>query len=210
MTRAQLTASLTMWAARERFRLARWRHHVKTKRRGHPLRSKWFNLYVEARDMRKRRQRQISRLPITHIDAEGRQHIMREEGVRNEPYNDSAGHCTVGVGHLIHHGNCTAADHKKFTLSDKEVEAVLARDLRRFERAVRRVFKGAKLKPNQAMFNACVSLAFNIGEGGFLGSTVAKRIKAGDKRGAADAFLMWDKPPELIPRRRRERAMFLS
>jgi GH24 family phage-related lysozyme (muramidase) len=25
-------------------------------------------------------------------------------------YNDSAGHCTEGIGHLVHHGRCTAQD----------------------------------------------------------------------------------------------------
>jgi lysozyme len=39
---------------------------------------------------------------------------------------------------------------------------------------------------------------------------VVKRINAGDFRGAADAILMWDKPSTLIPRRRRERELFLN
>lgn len=54
------------------------------------------------------------------------------------------------------------------------------------------------------------SLAFNIGATGFAGSTVARRARAGDRMGAADAFLMWRRPAVLLPRRRRERAVFLS
>ncbi|MGO7237622.1 glycoside hydrolase family protein [Rhizobium brockwellii] len=31
-----------------------------------------------------------------------------------------------------------------------------------------------------------------MGTGGFCGSTVARKLNAGDIRGACDAFLMWD------------------
>jgi lysozyme len=60
------------------------------------------------------------------------------------------------------------------------------------------------------MFDACVSLAFNIGADGFARSTVAREIRAGNKRAAADAFLNWSHPSELRDRRRRERSLFLS
>ena len=88
------------------------------------------------------------------------------------------------------------------------VERVLREDLAtRFEPAVR----DAVRKPlKQHQFDALVSLAFNIGTGGFRRSTVVKRLNAGDFRGAADAILMWDKPSILIPRRRRERELFLN
>ena len=36
------------------------------------------------------------------------------------------------------------------------------------------------------------------------------RLAAGDRAGAADAFLMWNRPPELAGRRRAERAQFLT
>lgn len=33
--------------------------------------------------------------------------LMRvNEGFKPNPYNDSAGNCTVGIGHLIHFGKC--------------------------------------------------------------------------------------------------------
>lgn len=38
---------------------------------------------------------------------------------------------------------------------------------------------------------ASVSLAYNIGTGGFCRSTAARRFNAGDWRGGCDAFLMW-------------------
>lgn len=209
--RAKLTARLALWQGRKQFRYRRWRRYVKTRRVGDPLREKWFALYKSAGLEVRGARWQLSRLPVTHLNAEGIEHLIREEGVRNAPYNDSAGHCTVGVGHLLHKGNCTAYDSQRFTLTDAEVREVLRKDIARFERAVRKAFLGkAALKATQPRFNACVSLAFNIGEGGFASSTVKKKIRAGDRMAAADAFLMWSSPLELRPRRERERRLFLS
>jgi lysozyme len=87
------------------------------------------------------------------------------------------------------------------------VERVLRKDLARYEQAVRDAVR-KPLKPHQ--FDALLSLAFNIGTGGFKRSTVVKRLNAGDFRGAADAILMWNKPAILVPRRRRERELFLN
>lgn len=42
-------------------------------------------------------------------------------------------------------------------------------------------------------FSAYVSLAYNIGEGAFCKSTVARRLNALDYAGACEAILMWDK-----------------
>jgi lysozyme len=85
---------------------------------------------------------------------------------------------------------------------------ILREDLgKRFEPAVRDTIK-TPLKDHQ--FDALVSFAFNIGTGGFRDSTVAKRLNAKDFAGAADAMLMWRRPPEIVPRRRRERELFLN
>lgn len=62
---------------------------------------------------------------------------------------------------------------------------------------------------------ACTSLAYNVGLGGYRGSTVAKRIALEDWQGAADAILMWNKAggqvvQGLVNRRKAEREMFLK
>lgn len=209
--RAKLIAELALWTSRRTFRYRKWRGYVKRKPAGDPLREKWFMLYKSAAHEVRRVRHKLSRLPVTTLDRAGLDLIRHEEGVRREPYNDSAGHCTVGVGHLIHRGYCTAADVTRWTLTDREVDELLRRDLRRFERAVRKAFIGkTALKATQPRFNALVSLAFNIGEGGFASSTVKRCIREGRRLAAADAILMWDNPPELRPRRERERKLFLS
>lgn len=66
---------------------------------------------------------------------------------------------------------------------------------------------------------AAVSLTFNIGVGGFCGSTTARRFRAGDWRGGCDAMLRWNKARVrgrlvavrgLTLRRQRERAICLT
>ena len=59
---------------------------------------------------------------------------------------------------------------------------------------------------------AHVSLAYNIGVGGYCRSTVARRQNAGDVGGACDAFLMWNRAggvtwPGLTRRREAERKL---
>lgn len=61
---------------------------------------------------------------------------------------------------------------------------------------------------------ASVSLAYNIGTGGFCRSTAARRFNAGDWKGGCDAFLMWNKAGGrvvrgLTLRRQRERDLCL-
>ena len=62
---------------------------------------------------------------------------------------------------------------------------------------------------------AAVSLAYNIGVGAFCQSTVVRRFNAGDKAGACDAFLMWNRAggkvvQGLVNRRQKEREMCLK
>jgi lysozyme len=59
-------------------------------------------------------------------------------------------------------------------------------------------------------FDALDSLVFNIGIGGFRGSSVLRQLNLKNYQAAADDFLMWDEPPSLIGRRRDERTQFLS
>lgn len=155
----------------------------------------------------------------SRISKRGRNLIAQFEGLRLAPYNDVANHATIGYGHLIHHGPVTPADREKFKGFTKTTALkLLTSDVRKFEQAV----VATVGKPlTQRQLDACVSLAFNIGVGkeGFAGSTVVKRLKAGDVRGAADAFLMWNKATVggqlkevegLTRRRKAEREYFLS
>ena len=215
MSKFNTAASRAAWRAKEVYRLGKWRSWRKRDLKdpspyNHRHRSKWWDLYVEARDMRRKRDEQLKHPRITQISRRGLAFIVEREGVVLHPYNDAANNATIGVGHLIHLGPVTAADRAKYANFDRhDADVLLSRDLDRFEKVVAGVFKGAKLKATPNRFDACVSLAFNIGEGGFRNSTVAREIKAGNLRAAADAFLMWDNPSVLRSRRNLERSLFL-
>ena len=63
---------------------------------------------------------------------------------------------------------------------------------------------------NQNQFDALVDFVFNVGVRAFETSTLLRRLNEGNYQGAADQFLVWNKPAMLIPRRQRPRARFLS
>lgn len=66
----------------------------------------------------------------------------------------------------------------------------LAADADRFAQAVKRCAP-VPLYPHE--FDAYVSLAYNIGEGAFCRSTLAKKLTAGDYAGACAEILRWNK-----------------
>lgn len=139
------------------------------------------------------------------MSAEGRRKLTIREGVRLKAYKDSVGVWTIGVGHTSAAGDPKVTPG--LTITQAECDEIFARDLVQYERAVD---KAVKVPLSQKQFDALVSLCFNIGTGGFARSSVVKRLNAGDTVGAADAFLLWNKPPEIMGRRRGERKQFLE
>jgi GH24 family phage-related lysozyme (muramidase) len=199
--------------AQHRARLA-WRKALERFPKNDPHVLQALAGYKVAKAARQRLDRQIAQVQRpTAVSAQGLDFLIAQEGFLPYAYNDSQNHATFGVGHLLHHGPVTAADRVKWGTKAKPkpralVLKVLREDLaKRFEPAVRESVK-RPLKAHQ--FDALVSMAFNIGTGGFRGSTVVKRLNAGDFHGAADAMMLWRKPPEIIPRRRREQRLFID
>ena len=67
----------------------------------------------------------------------------------------------------------------------------------------------------QDQFDACVSLAYNIGCSAFRKSSVARHMNRKNERQAADSFLLWNKVKGrpikgLTNRRKSEREQFLG
>ena len=211
---ATLLASLTeAKRAQHRARLA-WQKARARLPKNDPEVKEALAAYKASKAVRQRLDAKIARAqsPKT-MSAKGLDFLVAQEGFIPYAYNDSQGHATFGVGHLLHHGPVTAADRAEWATKAKPkpralVLRVLRKDLaERFEPAVREPIK-TQLMQNQ--FDALVSMAFNIGAGGFRGSTVVRRLNERDFGGAADAMLLWRRPPEIIPRRRRERELFLN
>lgn len=144
----------------------------------------------------------------------GRGEIARREGTVLTAYKDSAGVLTIGVGHT------SAAGQPKVTAGMKisawEADQILTRDLRDVEATVA---KAVKVPLNQNEFDALVSFVFNVGGTAFKGSTLLRKLNAGDRAGAADQFLVWNKITKggkkvalagLTTRRQDERRQFLN
>lgn len=135
----------------------------------------------------------------------GRAMIEGFEGLRLKAYQDIVGVWTIGYGYTgpdIGPGVLWTREQADQALSDR-----LANE---FEPAV-----AAAGEATQEQFDAMVCLAYNIGRGGFERSTVARKHRAGDFAGAADAFLLWDKAAgqlcePLYRRRMAERQVYLG
>jgi lysozyme len=143
------------------------------------------------------------------LSPSGAAFIGREEGCVLHPYNDSASppNATIGIGHLIHFGPVTGADVARYrNFSRQDAIRLLLRDASICEQAIARY---VHVGLNQNEYDALCSLIFNIGTGGFAGSSVLRFLNAGNRRAAADAFLLW-RNPGLLGRRLRERTLFLT
>lgn len=140
--------------------------------------------------------------------AAGRALIARHEGLRLDAYRDAVGVWTIGYGHTAAAGAPKPVAGMRITAA--EADAILARDLARFEAAVGRLVTGTL---GQNEFDALVSFAFNLGEGNLGASTLLRKLNAGDRAGAAAEFARWNKAggkvlAGLTRRRAEEAALF--
>lgn len=93
----------------------------------------------------------------------------------------------------------------------QQAEDGLRAEITKFEDGVT---KAITFTPTQNQFDAMVSLAYNIGLGGFAGSTVLRKANAGDFQAASQAFNLWNRAQGqvlqgLVSRRAQEAALFL-
>jgi lysozyme len=151
------------------------------------------------------------------VSPAGRALIVRNEGLRLKAYQDVVGVWTIGYGD-------TGSDvWPGLTISREEADRRL--DERLANDFGLNVNEEIGDRPTtQAQFDAMVSLAYNIGNGGakhqhgtrgFDGSTVLREHIAGHYGAAADGFLLWNKAAghvlaPLTRRRKEERALYLS
>lgn len=100
------------------------------------------------------------------MSAAGRQTLATREGQGGGAanlgghYDDSANNCTVGVGILVHHGPCTAAELAQRADANAN-DTEFNRRVHRAESAVRNGVNARQLNQNQ--FDALVSASFNSG-----------------------------------------------
>jgi len=138
------------------------------------------------------------------INQAGLDIIKESEGLRLQAYN-SGGQWLIGYGH--------SRDVKAgMTITEAEAERLLRQDVRAFEDGVK---SNVTVPMNENQFSAMVSLAYNLGVGGFARTEVVTKINQRDYKGAADAFLKYNKAGGVVnehlkQRRAKERTLFLT
>ena len=140
------------------------------------------------------------------INEAGLKILKKFEGCKLKTYRCVAGVLTIGYGH-------TGKDVTEGKVITKaEAEELLLKDLERFEAGVKDLLK-VPVSENQ--FSALVVLAYNIGLNALSGSTLLKKLNAGDIMGSADQFIRWNRAggkevEGLTNRRHAERDLFLT
>ena len=138
--------------------------------------------------------------------------LRHHEGVRNKPYQCPAKLWTVGIGHLIGDGKTLPPEWNK-TFTNEEINAILKRDLNRFELGVHKMLPNVLLRQHE--FDAIISFCFNLGLGCFQRSTIRQALLRGDKEAAMESLVKYCRAggkvlKGLQNRRLDERKLFLG
>ena len=138
--------------------------------------------------------------------------IKHFEGFVSRWYSDPVGVKTCCYGHTDSAGDPKYVVTFNKTFTKAEGEEILKRDLGQYESAVS---NAVKVPLNDNQFAALVSFTYNLGAGNLRSSTLLRKLNAGDYKGAADQFLVWNKAggkvlQGLVKRREAERDLFLS
>lgn len=131
--------------------------------------------------------------------------IAKHEGCRLKAYRDVVGVWTIGWGE-------TRGVTPNMVWTQQQADERFCASLSEFTEGVA---KHCTNPPTEGELGAMVSLAYNIGLGGFAKSTVLRKHNQGDHQAAARAFSLWNKAggnvvKGLTLRRLKEAAMYLS
>ena len=110
--------------------------------------------------------------------------ILMHEGYSDTAYEPVPGDVpTIGFG-------TTAGVKPGDTITAPRAVARALADVQKFEGALKTC---VKVPLAQYEYDAYVSLSYNIGSSAFCGSTLVKKLNAGDYAGACQQILVWDK-----------------
>lgn len=147
--------------------------------------------------------------PRLRTDVVMTQHIRQYETLQLSAYRGPSGMTLIGYGHAKY-------ARPGMRISRSQAEELLAYDIHNHEQGVKRRLH-RPIRVNE--FSAMSALAFNVGVGAFAKSSILRRFNEGDRRAAADAFLLWNKyrkngvltvSRNLSERRAQERRHFLG
>jgi lysozyme len=144
-----------------------------------------------------------------HMSDRGLLALARHEGIVPAPYLDVKRVWTFGVGHTAAAGAPDPGRMSRGMPADldagiREALRLFRADLVRYEADVLRAVT-VPLAPHE--FDALVSFHFNTGA--VERAALTRALNAGDRAGAAAAFMNWLRPASLRARREAERDLFL-
>jgi len=131
-----------------------------------------------------------------------------------KPYLDSGGVKTVGIGSTVSDIPDLALWDWNKEISIEEAVRLYKKGLTKYVAAVNRSL--TRLEIPQTLFDALVSITYNIGTGGMAGSTFMKRVNAGESLDRiVQAMAAWNKDngkvvQGLINRRKKEADLILK
>ena len=133
--------------------------------------------------------------------------LIGHEAIVREAYKDSVGVWTWGIGVTNASGHTVFPRYKDNPQSIERCIEVFIWLLRnKYIPAVEKAFTGLVL--TEAQFAAALSFHYNTGA--IRKADWVIRYRAGDLDAAKRNFLNWRKPPEIIPRRTKERDLFFD
>jgi len=137
------------------------------------------------------------------VNAEGYALLKKFEGCRLKAYLCPAGVWTIGFGNTFYEDGTKVKEGDVIT--QQRADELAKFIVEQFATSIRAMIK-QPLNENQ--FSACVSLAYNIGTGGFKKSSVLRKLNANPNDPTiADSFRLWNKGGGVILKglvRRRE------
>jgi antitoxin component YwqK of YwqJK toxin-antitoxin module/GH24 family phage-related lysozyme (muramidase) len=151
------------------------------------------------------------------LSNKGFEHIMNEEKPKLTAYNLGDGKITIGYGHAEPINTTKLKVGDKITM--EQAKKYLKSDLKVAADGVRRMLnqwkkQGGNYKITQDMFDALVSMAFNMGVSGLRNTEMVKHLKQGNYKTAGQLIKQTNINPDSFPgleiRRKKESQMFLS
>lgn len=149
--------------------------------------------------------------PVTEAIDRAAELCRHFEGLRLQPYLCPAGFWTIGFG-TVNKPDGAQVKEGDPPITRETAEAWLQHELRHtYLPGVLRA--SPHLAAHPRILAAMVDFAYNLGVGRYRGSTLRRRVDAGDWSGAGEQLMLWVRGggrvlPGLVRRRAAERALF--
>ncbi len=147
-------------------------------------------------------------MTLRPIPSAGLAATKKGEGWRNRLYNDVAGYCTIGYGHLIKRARCDGSEQADWQdgITEAEGEELLLKDMKDAQIAV---MLAVTTKLTDMQYAALSDFVFNVGGGAFRKSTLLKVVNAGQHDQVGNQLMRWTvaggkEVPGLLNRRKHE------